>query len=63
MLCLVYKIKSCSIDDNDKILISFHSVNVNKMSPKILPKIIKRFSRENPRESIIYAKLVDIIIL
>ena len=60
MLCLVYKIKSCSIDDNNKILISFYSVNVDKMSPRILPKIIKKFSRENPRESIIYAKLDSI---
>jgi len=61
MLCLTYKIKSCSIDNNDSILYTYYSVNVDKMSPKILPKMIKKFSRNYPRHCIIYAKLDSII--
>lgn len=60
MLCLTYKIKSCSIDNNDEILISYYSVNTSKMRPEILPRIIKKFSRQQPRQSIIYAKLDEI---
>ena len=63
MLCLTYKIKSQSIDDSSDILISYYSVNANKICPKILPRIIKRFSWKYPRQSIIYAKLDDIQII